>query len=103
MSDVADVLRQRNIALREENAILRKCNNYKHSLSSREEIWNLIKESGCDIISLLKIYYLVMNGMDKLRIVIECSAKACKAMNIAIVWKIKFSYLVWLKGKGEEK
>ena len=51
-----------------------------------EETWNLIKEYRCDTVSLLKIYCVLMNDKDKLRIVLQCLAEAHKAMIIKIVF-----------------
>lgn len=82
MYEIADALREGNAIMREYLNVV----NYKSPPISGEETWNLIKECGCDINSLPKIYCFLMNDTNKLRAVVECPVEERKAVIMQMVF-----------------
>ncbi|GAU43825.1 hypothetical protein TSUD_399180 [Trifolium subterraneum] len=72
--------------LREGNEIMRERQKYELALLSGEETWNLIKDCGCDAMSLPEIYIAVMNDVGKLRTILQCPLEARKAVIMQMVF-----------------
>lgn len=86
MHEVVEALREGNAVMREGNAIMREGLKYMLPPISGEEVWNLIKECGCNTNLLPKIFCSLMKDVVKLRAILQCPAEARNAVIMQMVF-----------------